>query len=160
MRRRDMLALAGLAAAVSAAPAWACRSPVAKDRNGYRRVIDGLFAAWWRRDFAAFSATFQHPAVAQPFQGRALFEQYFVERQRRQLGAILFNGASAVVQVVTPRGPDPELGICGGHAWADLVLVKFYPGLEGAVVSELRYLDGDTLAASEWRGPTGGRQRG
>ena len=151
MRRREMLALAVLAGASSVAPAWACRAPRAKDQNAYRGVIDPLFAAWWRRDYAGFSRHFEHPDVTEPFRARATFDEHFGEPQPRQIGSVMFNGPSAVVQVVTPRGPDPAHGICGGYAWADLVLVKFYPGLATPVVAELRYLDGDALAAGEFQ---------
>ena len=150
MRRREMLALAVLGGILTPVSARACRAPQAKDRSAYSQVINTLFTAWWSRDYPTFSALFQHPDVAEPFRERAVFDQHFGEGQPRQLGSIMFNGPSAVVQVITPRGPDAERGICGGHAWADLVLVKFYPGIESPVVAELRYLDGATLAASEW----------
>ena len=151
MRRREILALLAVGGTFVAAPASACRAPRAKDRNGYARVIRALFAAWWARDYRAFSEHFRHRDAAQPFNGRPAFEEHFDQNQPRHIGEILFNGPSAVVQVVTPRGRDAEHGICGGHAWADLVLIKFFPGLEEPVVSEVRYLDGDTLAAEEWR---------
>jgi hypothetical protein len=150
MLRREMLALAMLGGVLSAAPASACRAPAAKDRKGYARVIDDLFAAWWRRDYPAFGRHFRHPALTAPFDGRAMFDHYFAQGRARRLGEKLFNGPSAVVQVITPQGPDAAHGICGGHAWSDLVLVKFYPGLDEPVVAELRYLDGDVLAAGEW----------
>jgi hypothetical protein len=151
MFRREMLALIAVSGAFAAAPASACRAPRAKDRNGYIRVIRALVGAWWQRDYRAFSAYFRHRDVPDPFNGRPVFDAYFEQDRPRQIGEILFNGASAVVQIVSPRGADPDHGICGGYAWADLVLIKFYSGLEEPVVAELRYLDGDTLAAEEWR---------
>jgi hypothetical protein len=159
MLRREMLALFAVGGALAAAPASACRAPRAKDRNGYDRVIRALFAAWLGRDYKAFSAHFRHRDVAQPFDGRPVFGAHFRQKQPRQIGEILFSGSSAVVQIVTPRGPDAEHGICGGYAWADLVLVNFYPGLEEPVVAEIRHLGGDTLAAGEWRQATRGRER-
>ena len=150
MRRREMLALTVLGAASFAAPASACRAPVAKDRDGYGRAINALVRAWWDRDYSAFSRAFEHPNVPTPFNARGVFDEYFQRNEPRQIGSILFNGPSAVVQIITPRGPDHEHGICGGHARADLILVKFYPGLSEPVVAELRYLGYDTLAASEW----------
>src|SRR4051812_20931594 len=158
MRRREMLAVFAVTGAFAAAPASACRSPRAKDRDGYARVIRSLFAAWWRRDYRAFGEHFRHRDVEKPFKGRPVFDKYFNQNWPRHIGEILFNGASAVVQVVTPREPDEEHAICGGHAWAELVLIKFYPGLEETVVAEVRYLDGDILAADEWR-PNAGLSR-
>jgi hypothetical protein len=155
MFRREMLALIVLGGALSAAPASACREPAPKDRNGYARVIRELLAAWWARDYAAFSKYFRHPDVATPFDGRAVFESHFADQEPRRMGEIMFNGPSAVVQIITPKGADARHGICGGHAWADLILVKFYPGLAAPVVAEIRYVDGDILAASEWNGATG-----
>jgi hypothetical protein len=150
MLRREMMALIMVGGMFSTAPASACRAPRAKDRNGYARAVKGLLAAWWGRDYPAFSKYFRHPDVAKPFDGRAVFNRHFEQHRPRQIGEIMFNGPSAIVQVVTPQGPDALHGICGGHAWADLILVKFYPGLEAPVVAELRYLDGEVLAASEW----------
>ena len=158
MRRREMLALFAVAGAFAAAPASACRAPRAKDRDGYARVIQALLAAWWERDYTAFSVNFRHGDVVEPFNGRPAFDEHFHRAQPRHIGDILFNGPSAVVQVVTPLGPNAARGICGGHAWADLILVKFYPGIEEPIVAEVRYLDGATLAAEEWRrtaGPSG-----
>jgi hypothetical protein len=155
MLRREMLMLMMLGGVFSAAPAAACRAPRAKDRTGYARVVKGLLAAWWSRDYPAFSKYFRHADIAQPFNGRAVFNQHFERQRPRQVGEIMFNGPSAIVQVVTPQGPDALHGICGGHAWADLILVKFYPGLGAPVVAELRHVDGEVLAASEWNIGTG-----
>ena len=146
-----MLALMTIAGGLAAAPASACRSPAKKDRDGYRRVIEALLAAWWHRDYRTFSAFFNHPEVSPPAGARKLFDAHFDLQAPRQVGEILFNGASAIVQIVMPRGADAEHGICGGHAWADLILVKFYPGLEELVVEDIRYVDGDVLAPEEWR---------
>lgn len=151
MHRRELLALIAVGGAFAATPASACRAPRAKDRNGYRRVIEALFAAWWARDYRAFSAYFRHRGVAEPFAGRTVFGEHFDGNRPRHIGEILFNGPSAVVQVVTPQEADRERGICGGYAWADLILIKFYPGLQEPVVEEVRYLDGEVLAAGEWR---------
>ena len=79
-----------------------------------------------------------------------MFDEYFYDERPRQLGTVMFNGPSAVMQVITIQPGDAERGICGGHAWADLILVKFFPGLDEPVVAELRYLDGATLAVGEW----------
>jgi hypothetical protein len=155
MHRREILALFAAGGAVAAAPAAACRSPRAKSRDDYTRVIRTLFAAWWRRDYRAFSEHFRHRDVRQPFNGRRVFNEYFDQDQPRHTGDILFNGPSAVIQVVTPRGPDAAHGICGGYAWADLVLIKFFPGLVEPVVAEVRYVGGDALAAEEWRSAEG-----
>jgi hypothetical protein len=56
------------------------------------------------------------------------------------------------VQVLTPKGPDPVYGICGGYAESDLFLVNFFPGLETPVIERLWYLDTGLIAPGEWEG--------
>ncbi len=149
--RREILTAALLGGAAIASPASACKAPAAKDRDGYTRAIDRLFSAWWARDFATFQSAFEYPGVAQPFDGRPLFDaHYAVSRSDRFRGELLFTGPSVIVQVVSPQGPDPRHGICGGYAVADLFLVRFFPGLQTPVVEEVRHLGGDLLAAAEW----------
>jgi hypothetical protein len=148
-RRRLMLAtfLGGIALA---SPALACRAPAPKDRGGYTEAIDRLFSAWWSRDRSAFNRAFEYPSVTEPFDGAALFDAHYEVQELRFRGDMLFNGASATVQVVTPMEPNPLRGICGGYAASDLFFVSFFPGLDVPVVQELRYLDTDLLAAGEW----------
>ncbi len=148
-RRRIVLATF-LGSIALASPALACRAPVPKDRRGYTATMDRLFSAWWSRDRSAFDHVFQHPNVSEPFDGAALFNAHYEARELRFRGDILFNGASATVQVITPRGPDPIPGICGGYAVSDLFLVKLFPGLDVPIVEELRYLDTNILAEGEW----------
>jgi hypothetical protein len=150
MDRREILTFIAAGGAFAASPASACRSPRPKDQRGYVRVIEALFGGWWRRDYKAFSEHFRHVDLTKAFDGRPIFEAYFDQRQPRHIGGMLFNGSSCTVQILTPRGPDAEHGICGGHAWGDLVLIKFYPGTEEPVVAEVRYIDGDSLAPAEW----------
>jgi hypothetical protein len=148
--RREVIAATVLTGAVLASPAIACRSPRAKDRDGYRAAVDALFSAWWARDYDAFHRRFQHSEVPDPFDSRPLFDAHFAAREQRFRGPMLFNGASVIAQVVTPRSPDGEHGICGGHASADLFLVKFYPGLEEIVIDKVDHVDRGVLAQSEW----------
>ena len=148
--RRGVIAATLLSGVILASPAAACRAPRAKDRRGYRAAIDSLFAAWWTRDYAAFQRLFEHVGVPEPFHARPLFEAHFATPERRLRGALLFNGPSVVTQIVTPRGPDPVHGFCGGSASADLFLVKFFPGVETPVMERVDHLDSDLLAASEW----------
>jgi hypothetical protein len=150
IRRRDILAAALLGAGVLSGPASACRAPRPKDRLGYARVIDSLFAAWWARDFAAFQRPFQHPERTEPFNARPLFDAQFTERRHRFRGDLLFTGNSVATQVIEPEQADPEHGICGGSAMSHLLLVKFFPGIETPVIEEVRYLDYDLLAQAEW----------
>ena len=110
MRRREMLTLFAVGGAFAAAPASACRAPRAKDRNGYARVIRALFAAWWERDYRVFSEHFRHRDVAEPFNGRSSFDEYFDQNQPRHIGEILFNGPSAVVQVSRHEDPMRSTG--------------------------------------------------
>lgn len=148
-RRRLVLAtfLGGIALA---SPALACRAPAPKDRAGYTETIDQLFSAWWSRHRSAFDRAFEHPDVTEPFDGAALFGAHYEVNASRFRGDMLFNGASATVQVVTPSASDPVRGICGGYAASDLFLVRFFPGLDVPIVQELRYLDTDLLAEGEW----------
>ena len=150
MRRRELLTMAVVGGAFAIAPASACRAPRPKDQAGYSKVINGLFAAWLARDYATFRKFFLHPELTEPFASRRIFDDNFYDERPRQLGSVMFNGPSAVVQVINVQPANAERGICGGHAWADLVLVKFFPGLDAPVVAELRYLDGDILAVGEW----------
>jgi hypothetical protein len=145
-----MLTGAALMSVFASAPALACRAPKPKDRVGYSNIINGLFGAWLTRDYPAFRKFFQHSELDEAFASRSIFDQYFYDDRPRQLGTMMFNGPSAVVQVVTVRPAESERGVCGAHGWADLILVKFYPGLDEPVVAELRYLDGDLLALGEW----------
>jgi hypothetical protein len=150
MRRREILTGAAVVGVLGSAPALACRAPIPKDQAGYSKIINGLFPAWLARDYPAFRKFFLHAELDEPFASRRMFDEYFYEARPRQLGTIMFNGPSAVVQVITVEPADAKAGICGGHAWADLILVKFFPGLDEPVVAELRHLDGDTLAIGEW----------
>jgi hypothetical protein len=138
------------AGAFFSAPASACREPAAKDRAGYERVIGALFAAWWKRDLAAFRRPFEHPERGTRIDVRSLFDAHFDRPERRFRGEMLFNGETVVVQVVTPKEGDPVHGICGGYAAADLFLVRFFPGLQVPVVDAVRYLETNLLAGSEW----------
>ncbi len=153
--RRNLVVSTIAAGTLLTSPAIACKAPRAKDRQGYQRLIDRLFTAWWARDFAAFQQAFQYPTRKEGFDARPIFDAHFEKRERRFQGEILFNGASAIVQVVTPEGPDPEHAICGGHAIARLFLVTFFPGLDTPVVDEVKYIDADVLAAEEWTGLPG-----
>lgn len=150
IERRHIVLATFLGGIVLASPALACRAPAPKDRGGYTATMDQLFSAWWSRDRDAFNHAFHHPDVSEPFDGAALFNAHYEAHESRFRGDILFNGASATVQVITPKGPDPVHGICRGYATSDLFLVKFFPGLDVPVVAELRYLDTDLLAAGEW----------
>lgn len=59
---------------------------------------------------------------------------------------------------MTPQDGDPAAGVCSGFATADLFAVKFFPGLDEAVIQDLRYVDFDLLASAEWTGMTGAGQ--
>jgi hypothetical protein len=155
--RRGIVAGTIAAGALLASPAFACKSPAPKDRGGYTRAIDLLFAAWWARDFAAFQALFEHAERQEPFDIRPLFAAHFVKQERRFRGGLLFNGASVAVQVVTPQGPDSSRAICGGYALADLFLVSFFPNLAAPVVREVKYVDSNVLAEAEWTSLPGAR---
>jgi hypothetical protein len=73
-----------------------------------------------------------------------------LQREHRFRGELLFNGASVAAQVITPQEADPLHGICAGHAVSDLFLVRFFPGLDAPVVDEVKHIDTDLLAWSEW----------
>lgn len=155
--RRELLTAAAAAGVIASAPALACRTPKPKNQAGYSRVVNGLFQAWLARDYPAFRRYFLHAEVAEPFASQSIFDEFFYEERPHQLGTVMFSGASAVVQVITVQPVDAEHGICGGHGWADLMLVKFFPGLDEPVVAELRHLYGVTLAVGEWTPqPSGG----
>lgn len=158
IERRRLVLATFLGSIALAPPALACRAPVPKNRGGYTETMDRVFSAWWSRDRSAFDRAFEHPDATEPFDGAALFDAHFEVQELRFRGDILFNGSSATVQVVTPAGPDPVHGICGGHAVSDLFLFRFFPGLDVPIVQELRYLDADVLAAGEWE-ELGTRQR-
>jgi hypothetical protein len=123
---------------------------VPKDRKGYTQTIDRLLAAWWERDFDAFLAPFRDPDREEPLPSRAFFDAHFSRPELRFRGEILFNGASAVVQVITPEKNDYEHGICGGYARSEIFLFKFYPGASGPVVEEITPIGVDLLAHGEW----------
>jgi hypothetical protein len=152
MHRRELIAGTLVAGAVLASPASACRAPAAKDRAGYTRVIDGVFSAWWGRDFTRFQQAFQHPERTGRLNLHRLFEAHFQRPERRFRGDMLFNGEAVMVQVVTPKEADAYHGICGGYASADLFLVRFFPGLDTPVVDQMHYIDTALLADSEWNG--------
>lgn len=146
---------AGLLAAATAAatPASASRAVVAKDRQRYIAVVDGLFGAWWERDFEAFRAAFAGSQARASFDGRPLFDAHYVQPAKRFRGELLFNGSTVVAQVVTPNWAGyPEAGIEGGFAVGELFQVRFFPGLEGGVIESVTYLGDDTLARAEWIG--------
>ena len=63
----------------------------------------------------------------------------------------MFNGSSLVTQIVTPRDADPERGICGGYASADLFLLNFFSGLAIPVLERVDHVDRGVLAESELR---------
>jgi hypothetical protein len=140
-----------LGQAILTVPANATRVPASKDRRAYTRAIDRLYSAWWARNFDSFERAFQHVDVDDPFNGRLLFDARYADSALRFRGPLLFNGASAVVQIVTPQGPDHEHGIGGGYAMADLFLVKFFPGIDVPVIEKLVFIDTDLLAAAEWK---------
>jgi hypothetical protein len=144
------LALPALAAA---SPAFACRAAAPKDRNAYRGAIDRMLAAWWRRDFAAFRRCFQSGGEGD-FDPAAIFAAHFTQaNRRRSRGDILFNGATAVAQVLTPTPADPAMGICGGMALGQLFAIDFYPGLRTPAVQSLAFVGHSVLAAGEWSAP-------
>ena len=148
--RREIMVGTIVAGALLPSPAFACRAPASKDRDGYTRLIDRLFDAWWARDFGAFQQAFQHPERREQFDTRTLFDAHFAKQERRFRGELLFNGASVAAQVVTPQEADPAHGIGGGYAVADLFLVSFFPGLGTPVVREGKHIDSNLLAGEEW----------
>jgi hypothetical protein len=150
MHRREVISGAILAGALISSPASACRAPVPKDRKGYARAIDNVFVAWWARDFDAFLAPFRNPDREETLPNRTLFDAHFGRPELRFRGDILFNGASAVVQVITPQGNDYAHGFCGGYARSEIFLVKFYPGASGPVIEKIIAIDQDLLARGEW----------
>ena len=150
INRRDVIRGTIVAGALISSPAIACRAPVPKDRKGYTKAIDSVFVAWWARDFDAFLAPFRDPDREEPLPDRVFFNTHFAKREWRFRGDILFNGASAVVQVITPQKNDYEHGICGGYARSELFLVKFYPGASGPVIEKITLIDHDLLARGEW----------
>ncbi len=149
--RRGIVVGSLVAGAFLSSPAFACRAPAPKDREGYTFSIDHLFRAWWARDFTAFQQPFQRPGREEPGV-RNLFDAHFAERAHHFRGELLFNGASAVVQVITPQEEDAVRGICGGYVVADLFLVSFFPGLDKPVVDEVKHIGADFLAEDEWEG--------
>jgi len=149
--RRGVLTAAAIAGSLIAVPALACRAPAPKDRRGFSKAINDVFTAWWERDYNRFLAPFRHSERDDPLPDRALFDAHYVEPAVRFHGRVLFNGASAVAQVITPQEADGTHGICGGYALADLFLIKFYPGLDEPVIQQIWFLDTDLLAAKEWR---------
>lgn len=155
--RRGIVAGTLAAGALLASPAFACKAPAPKDRDGYARSIDLLFEAWWARDFTDFQKLFEHADRQEPFDIRPLFAAHFVKQETRFRGGLLFNGASVAVQVVTPQGPDSSRAICGGYALADLFLVSFFPEFAAPVVRDVKYVDSNILAEAEWTSLAGAR---
>ena len=151
--RRTIVAAAAVLPALSiAGPAFACRAAGAKDQAAYRQAVDRLFAAWWRRDLPAFRDAFEHEDVERPFDPTRMFGQHFTNRDERPFKRnILISGTIAVVEVLVPRPADPERGICGGMARAELFAVQFFPGLQQAVVERLTPVGSSILAQTEWR---------
>ena len=148
--RREIIAGALVTGALVSSPASACRAPAPKDRTGYTAAIDGLFAAWWARDYDRFLKPFQHPERDEPLPDRTLFEAHYAKPAPRFRGQLLFNGASAVVQVIAPRKNDHIHGICGGYAQSEIFLVKFYSGASAPVIDKIALIDHDLLAQGEW----------
>ena len=152
--RRDIVLGTMVAGVLLPSPAFACRAPVAKDRDGYTRVIDRLFEAWWARDFTAFQQAFQHAERREQFDARTLFDAHFAKAERRFRGELLFNGASVAAQVITPQEADPARGNCGGFSVADLLLVRFFPGLDTPVVNEAKHMRHQPLSRGGMGKPT------
>jgi hypothetical protein len=153
--RRDVVVGTIVAGALLPSPAFACKAPAPKDRDGYTRLIDRLFDAWWARDFTAFQQAVQGAEGKPSIDARTLFDAHFVKPEHRFRGELLFNGASLVAQVITPQEADPAHGICGGYAVADLFLVSFFPGADTPMVREAKHIDFNLLAHSEWAGLPG-----
>jgi len=155
-RRQIIGAAMTLPALALASPAIACRAAAPKDRRAYTATIDRLFDAWWRRDFEGFRRFFEHGDAEHGFDASAIFAEHFVRpagpRSRRE---ILFNGSTAIVQIVVPMPADPVRGLCGGMARGDLFAVEFFPGLDTPVVGRLTHLGNSTLAEGEWIGAHG-----
>ncbi len=149
--RREAIAGTIIASALLSSPVAACKSPAPKNRSGYTSAIDALLAAWWARDFEGFLKPFRHPDRDEPLPTQTFFNAHYAERAVRFRGGLLFNGASAVVQAITPQQPDFKAGICGGYAKSDLFLIRFYPGLDTPVVQGVEFLATDLLAQSEWK---------
>jgi hypothetical protein len=151
INRREAIAAAATLGAFLSTPAVACKSPAPKDRKGYTHAVDDLLTAWWARDFDRFLKPFRHPERDEALPDRTLFDAHYSEHAIRFRGGLLFNGASVVVQVITPQQPDFQEGVCGGYAKSDLMLVRFYPGAETHVVRSVQFLDTDLLAEAEWK---------
>jgi hypothetical protein len=149
--RRDIVVGTIVAGALLPSPAFACKAPAAKDRDGYTRVIDRLFEAWWARDFIAFQQAFQYPERKEQFDARTLFDAHFAKQERRFRGELLFNGASVATQVITPQEADPAFGVCGGFAVTNLFLVRFLPGRDTPVVNEAKHVDANLLLRGNGR---------
>lgn len=155
--RRELVGAAIVLPALALpASALACRAATPKDRGAYTATIDRLFGAWWRRDRAAFRRFFEHGEVEDSFDASAIFAEHFVRpTEPRFRSDILFNGSTAVVQVVAPMPADPVRGLCSGMARGDLFAIAFYPGLEIPVVERLTHVGESVLAEGEWRGANG-----
>lgn len=145
--RRQVMAGAIVASAALSAPASACRAPGRKDRDGYTRVTDQFLTAWWARDLKRFGSFFGSAERAGPSTARALFDRYYTKPTQRFRAPLLFNGAAAVVQVITPQPHNRVQGICGGYAGAEMFLVKFDP--DGRIES-VALIDDGVLAEGEW----------
>jgi hypothetical protein len=149
-RRGVIGAVIALPTLAFASPAIACRAAAPKDRGAYRRTIDRLFAAWWRRDLPAFRRLFQSGGAGD-FDPTAIFAAHFARPgQHWSRGEILFNGSTAVAQVLTPAPADLARGICGGMALGHLFAIEFYPGLRQPTVESLAFVGQSVLAAGEW----------
>lgn len=150
-RRGVVGAVFALPALALASPAIACRAAAPKDRRAYMRAIDRMFAAWWRRDFPAFRRFFEAGGEERNFDPAAIFAEHFaLPDEHWWRGDILFNGSTAVVQVLAPSNADPEAGICSGMARGHLFAIEFYAGLREPTVQSLAFVAYSTLAAGEW----------
>jgi len=152
-RRSLVGAVVALPALALASPAFACRAAAPKDRAAYARTIDEMFAAWWRRDLPAFRRFFRSDGEGD-FDPAAIFAAHFNRpTQHWSRGEILFNGSTAIAQVLTPSPADPAMGICGGMADGHLFAIDFYAGLRAPTVQSLAFVGHSVLAAGEWSAP-------
>lgn len=147
--RRGFLTATLLCGGAAATPAAACKSPRVKDQTAYAKAVDGLLAAWWGRDFAAFRKPFEAAEIDKPFDARPLFDAHYSDKGVRFRGEVMPAGAAVVVQVVTVK--PYEHAVCADWAVSDLFLVKFYPGIETPVMELVSHIDTDVLAEPEWR---------
>jgi len=120
----------------------------------YRAVIESIAAAWKRRDYRSFAANFTGPDGKEPFNPERIYGEYKFSGDVR-LGSVMYNGASAVFQMISPEPADPVHGICSGMAEGHLIAISFYPGLDEAVARDLKYVGSSTLAEQEWTASNG-----